>query len=200
MDPPSRPAYSFTFTSRHRYNSISTLADEPDGLTCSVEVALHEFRGLTGRIDGYPSFEEAAQVVLDGFSVGLLVPAAYPEIRRFFFNPGLTAVETFIASLPDIVLITSEGAETKESQFDILYHHPATLELTSKLSVKYNHRVEVSSNTDAGVRLTKEARSLAVTNRLVAEHHRREPLQVLAKGERMAFVVFARPHGRSDHP
>ncbi|MHA6801572.1 hypothetical protein [Bounagaea algeriensis] len=175
----------------YRYGTVVTLADESQGLTCSVAVASEHFRGRAQNLQGFPSFEMAAQEVKSGRSEVLLVPAAYPEIRTFFFDRALRAADTFLATLPDMVLIASDGGASKE--YERLYHHPATTRLLSDLPLSFREAVPVTSNTLAGAKLAAaEEESLAITNRLVADHHGLRPLQVLAQGESMAFVVFER--------
>ena len=186
-----QPAYTSDIAFEFRYCAVVTLADESRGLTCSVAVASKHFRGLARELRGFPSFEAAAAEVVGGRADALLVPAAYPEIRRFFFDSAMTATESFVAELPDMVLVAS-GAQPLD-RYARLYHHPATQQLLSELPFDFAEAVPVSSNTAAGAALDEDAEpALAITNRLVADHHGLRPLRVLAAGEAMAFIIFER--------
>lgn len=185
------PAYRGPVPVDYRYDAVATLADEPVGLTCSVAVASKHFRGLARKVHGFPSFESAASEVRQGRADALLVPAAYPEIRRFFFDSALRATSSFLAELPDMVLVASKAHE--DDRYARLYHHPATQQLLDELPFIYDEAVPVSSNTAAAASLIADDENcLAITNRLVADHHELKPLRVLAHGESMAFIVFER--------
>lgn len=186
-----QPAYASDIPFAFRYRAVATLADESRGLTCSVAVASKHFRGLARELRGFPSFEASADEVKEGRADALLVPAAYPEIRRFFFDAELTATESFVAELPDMVLVACESQP--HGEYTRLYHHPATQQLLHELPFEYGKAVPVSSNTAAGSALIEdEEPSLAITNKLVADHHGLRTLRVLAAGEAMAFIIFER--------
>ncbi|MFD1149822.1 hypothetical protein [Saccharothrix hoggarensis] len=122
-------AYQEDLTYSPQYRSLATLADEPSGLTCSVIVGRRWARNRVASVVGYPRFELAAERVLAGDHDVLLVPSAYPDIRKFFFNPELRAVDTFLSTLPDMVFAVPAGAAdgaADSDEFDVLYHHPAT--------------------------------------------------------------------------
>ncbi|GAA3879526.1 hypothetical protein [Streptomyces sedi] len=186
-----RAAYHTRLLPRYRYRSVATLADEPDGLTCSVAVGTEYFAGLAERLSGYPSFELAADSVREGREDALLVPGAYAEVRGFFFDPELVAVGAFLSRLPDMVLVASDGG--RADSYRRLCHQPATLRLLDQIDKSFDEVLPATSNTTA-VRDIVQGRpdTLAVTNRLVAEHHGLDVIQVLARGTPMAFIVFER--------
>jgi hypothetical protein len=173
------------------YLSIATLADEPSGLTCSVAVGRRWAHGRAGSVVGYPSFELAAAAVRSGTHDALLVPAAYPDIRRFFFDPALRAVETFLAQLPDMVFAVPPGRPA--GRFDMVFHHPATTALVEQLPYDVA-AVTPSTSNSAACRDALEYPGVvgAVTNRIAADHYHMRAVTVLSAGTPMGFVVFAR--------
>ncbi|GAB2892410.1 hypothetical protein [Streptomyces mayteni] len=188
-----RAAYSSPILPTFRYGSVATLADEPDGLTCSVAAGVEYFSGLAENLTGYPSFELAAASVRLRENDALLVPGAYPEVRGFFFDPELAAVDVFLTTLPDMVLVASDGGRAES--YGRLCHQPATLRLLDRIDKSFDEVLPASSNTTA-VRdiLQGHPDTLAVTNRIVADHHGLDVVQVLARGTSMAFIVFERKH------
>lgn len=62
-----------------------------------------------------------------------------------------------------------------------------------ELPFTYDEAVPASSKTAAPASLIADRENcLAITNRLVADHHGLAPLRVPAHGESMAFIVFER--------
>ncbi|MFD7656089.1 hypothetical protein ACFV4N_19135 [Actinosynnema sp. NPDC059797] len=186
-------AFQETLAYTPQYGSLATLADEPSGLTCSVIVGRRWAHNRAASVVGYPRFELAAERVLAGDHDLLLVPSAYPDIREFFFNPELRAIDTFLSTLPDMVLAVPAGGDADGGEFDVLYHHPATKSLVEALP----HRVgEVRASTSNSA-ACKEAvehpgRACAVTNRIAADGYGMTIARTLSAGTPMGFVVFAR--------
>jgi hypothetical protein len=184
-------AYKEDVVFEPEYRSLATLADDPAGLTCSVTVGLRWARGRAGTVVGYPRFELAAERVRTGEHDVLLVPSAYPDIRTFFFDPELRAVDTFLGTLPDMVLAVPRDARAAE--LDVLFHHPATTSLVHALAEPVS-RLETATSNSAACRaaLAHAGRAGAVTNQTSADHYRMRTVRVLAAGTPMGFVVFTR--------
>ncbi|MFD6528415.1 hypothetical protein [Streptomyces sp. NPDC060184] len=178
-----------------RYRSAATLADDPAGLTCSVTVGMRwaSAKGRAGRLSGYPSFELAAESVKDGRHDALLVAGAYPEIRSFFFDPRLRAVEAFVSALPDMVLAAPEEHAALR-RFDTVYYHPATRVLfETSVEGRTDRAIQATSNSTAcRDALENPGRAAAITNQLCADHYGLRTLEVLSAGTPMSFVVFER--------
>jgi hypothetical protein len=190
-DGPLRAAFSTHVDHILRYESAATLADDPAGLTCSVTVGMRWARGKSARLLGYPSFEMAAEAVKSGQHDALLVAGAYPEIRTFFFDPELRAVEAFVSPLPDMVFAAPlENASV--DRFDTVFYHPATTRLLeSEVRPRTDAAVTASSNSAAcRSALAAPGRTAAITNQTCADHYGMKTLQVLSVGTPMSFVVF----------
>ncbi|MEU1401382.1 hypothetical protein ABZ471_03275 [Streptomyces sp. NPDC005728] len=187
------PRFHADIPAAPRYASVATLADDPAGLTCSVTVGLRwgASSGKAGRLLGYPSFEEAAESVKDGRHDALLVAGAYPEIRTFFFDAGLSAVESFISPLPDMVFAAPEHNAALE-RFDTVHYHPATRVLfETHVQGRTNDAVQATSNSAAcRDALENPGQAAAITNRTCADHYGLTTLKVLSRGTPMSFVVF----------
>jgi hypothetical protein len=187
------PAFQEELIFRPEYNSVATLADEAAGLTCSVTVGRRWANGRARTVVGYPRFELAAASVRSGEHDVLLVPAAYPEIRDFFFDAELRAVEAFLGTLPDMVFAVPAGMP--EDPLDIVFHHPATRSLVESLPERVGRAEYASSNSSAcRDALACDAAAGAVTNETAADHYGLRTVRVLSAGTPMGFVVF----GRSD--
>lgn len=177
------------------YRSAATLADDPAGLTCSVTVGMRwAAKGRAGTLFGYPTFEAAAENVKSGRHDALLVAGAYPEIRRFFFDPELRAVEAFVAQLPDMVLAVPDRGGKGAAGPSKIYYHPATIHLLESLDrVDLMDTEPVTSNSLACRRAMADARrAMAITNSVCAEHYGLTVMKVLSAGTPMSFVVFER--------
>ncbi|MGK5729550.1 hypothetical protein [Streptomyces sp. URMC 124] len=177
-----------------RYASVATLADDPAGLTCSVTVGTRwAATGKASRLFGYPSFEAAADSVKDGRHDALLVAGAYPEIRTFFFDPELRAVEAFVGPLPDMVF-AAPPEDASLDRFDVVHYHPATRRLfESRVSGRAAESFHATSNSAAcKAALAHGGRAAAITNATCAEHFGLEVIEVLSAGTPMSFVVFER--------
>jgi len=185
----SLAAFQEELTFQPQYDSVATLADEAAGLTCSVTIGKRWANGRARAVVGYPRFELAAAGVRSGEHDVLLVPSAYPEIRDFFFDAELKAVETFLGTLPDMVFAVPEG--TDEDALDVVYHHPATRSLVEKLHVP---RAEHATSNSSACRdaLAHGGRAGAVTNQTSADHYGLRTVRVLSAGTPMGFVVFSR--------
>ncbi|MGW6735186.1 hypothetical protein [Streptomyces sp. NPDC055013] len=188
-------AFSTEITPAVRYRSAATLADDPAGLTCSVTVGMRwaAAHGRTGRLFGYPSFELAATSVKDGRHDALLVAGAYPEIRSFFFDPQLRAVEAFVSTLPDMVLAAPEEHAALH-RFDTVHYHPATRVLfEAGVQSRTDDAVQATSNSAACRGALENPRTAAaITNQTCADHYGLKTIEVLSAGTPMSFVVFER--------
>ncbi|MET8976574.1 hypothetical protein ABZX85_13260 [Streptomyces sp. NPDC004539] len=188
------PAFSTDVAPEPRYASVATLADDPAGLTCSVTVGMRWARGgRAGRLAGYPAFEIAAERVKAGEHDALLVAGAYPEIRTFFFDPELRAVEAFVSPLPDMVFAAPVDGASAE-RYDVVHYHPATTRLfESRVSALTDAGLHATSNSAAcRAALGSSSRAAAITNQTCADHYGMKTLEVLSVGTPMSFVVFER--------
>jgi hypothetical protein len=189
----STAAFVERISFRPRFASVATLGDEPTGLTCSVIAGRRWAPGNAAAVLGYPSFELAAAAVRTGEHDALLVPAAYPEIRNFFFDAALKAVETFLDRLPDMVLALPAGTPGGR-HLDVVYHHPATVNLVRQLPYDVAAARHASSNSAAcrDALAHTGGSAAAVTNQTSADHYGLRTVDVLAAGTAMGFVVFVR--------
>ncbi|MFF5563664.1 hypothetical protein ACFY7Z_16425 [Streptomyces sp. NPDC012623] len=189
------PAFHTEVDCVPRYRSAATLADDPAGLTCSVTVGLKwAARGRAGALLGYPTYEAASENVKTGKHDALLVAGAYPEIRSFFFDPALRAVEAFVAPLPDMVLAAPGRRTQRATEFLKIYYHPATNKLLESLDgVRPVETEPVTSNSLACRRaMVDTGRAVAITNATCAEYYGMTVIDVLSIGTPMSFVVFER--------
>jgi hypothetical protein len=188
-------AFTTEITPVVRYRSAATLADDPAGLTCSVTVGMRwaEAQGRAGRLFGYPTFELAAESVKEGRHDALLVAGAYPEIRSFFFDPRLSAVEAFVSTLPDMILAAPEEHASLH-HFDTVHYHPATRVLfEAGPASRTDNAVQATSNSAAcRDALENPGRAAAITNQICADHYGFKTIEVLSAGTPMSFVVFER--------
>jgi prephenate dehydratase len=170
------------------YQSLGTLCDEPNGLTCSYYVA--EKWGKAAKIFPFDSFEAAAESVKNGKISAFLVPGAYPQIRSFIMDSDLAASCTFIMQIPALVLC----GKTKDipAAVEILYHHPATTPLLEEVQICFQKSEFVSSNSKACVTLLhqNELSSIAITNELCLNHYGLYLYQTLRTGIQMPWVCF----------
>lgn len=169
---------------------VATLGDPVSGTTCSMLVAKSHFPQY-GRL-GSESFEEASYMVVGGSAKKLLVPAAYPKANDLLMRSDLRIVDTFTASIPELVLVA--GGDPSVRERDLLYYHPATMSLIDKI-IGYDFRLgeQVRSNEIAVQKLldgAKPDRLGAITNRVVAEYYGYEIQQVLRPAVDMAWLVF----------
>jgi hypothetical protein len=178
---------------RH-YRTLGTLCDEPNGLTSSFHVA----KGL-GRHDelaGFPTFEMAAEAVKAGAIEACLVPAAYPLTYRFIMDASLEAVETCLAAVPDVVLVSTR-AEMPPA-IETLFQHPATEPLSRELGRPVHRHEFTTSNSAACVQLLGYGSQdgMAITNALCAAYYRLTTHMVLRRQLQMPFICFGRRSGR----
>ncbi|MFI0906882.1 hypothetical protein ACH4TE_25685 [Streptomyces sioyaensis] len=189
------PAFCTEVDRVSHYKSAATLADDSAGLTCSVIVGREwAAQGRAGALLGYPTFEAAAENVKAGKHDALLVAGAYPEIRSFFFDPALRAVEAFVAPLPDMVLAAPDQNAKRATEFSKIYYHPATNKLLQSLDrVSLVETEQVTSNSLACRRaMVDSGHAVAITNATCAEHYGLTVINVLSTGTPMSFVVFER--------
>lgn len=190
---PGPPAFSADVDHQPRYASVATLADDPAGLTCSVSVGLQWAPGNAARVLGYPSYELAAETVKSGRHDALLVASAYQEIRLFFFDTELQAVEAFVRPLPDMVFAAPSRSASLE-HFEAVHYHPATKKLLeSHVSNRTNRAVTATSNSAAcRDAISNPDTAAVITNQICADHYGLTTLEVLAAGKPMGFIVFER--------
>jgi hypothetical protein len=169
------------------YDKVGTLCDEPIGLTCSMDAARRW--GKAKEILPFPTFEDAAEAVKHEAAAAMLVAGAYPFIRRFIMDIGLKAKEAFIQKIPALVLVGL--APAKPSHCNVLFHHPATDELLPEVQIDFEENLHVTSNSQACVKLLAHlGLSIAITNRLCADHYRLSIYKVLRESVAMPWVVF----------
>lgn len=171
------------------YQSLGTLCDEPNCLTCSFDAARRWNKAR--HLYPYRTFELAAEAVRSGEIEAFLVPGAYPQISYFIMDSALTVSDTFVMQIPPLVLVGVDSVAPRES--DVLYHHPATTPLLSDIDIKYNTHEPVTSNSRAcAALLEKPEHSVAITNRLCADHFRLNVYKTLRAGIQMPWICFVK--------
>jgi hypothetical protein len=171
------------------YDSLGTLGDEGQAITCSLDTATRWARSRT--IVPYPSFETAAQDVRQGLLSVVLVPAAYPELHRLIMDASLRAEEVFLSKLPPLIVAGRDARPPAKAA--VLFHHPATQVLLREVEINFERSQFSSSNAQACVDvLSSEAPAIAITNQLCADFHRLSRYRVLRKSIIMPFICFTR--------
>jgi hypothetical protein len=171
------------------YESLGTLCDEPDGLTCSFDAARRCARA--GTLKGYPTFEAAAEAVKCGAITSCLVPAAYPGLAALLMDPQLSVDDVFVSVLPPLVLVGRDRNEPRS--VEVVFHHPATVRLLDEIGIEYERAVTVTSNTRACVQVLESSTSAAaITNLLSADHYGLRVYRMLRVGLRMPFICLVR--------
>lgn len=178
----------------HRQSSfkipkLGTLCDDPIGLTCSMHIARQW--GGAETIEPFDTFEYACAAVKDRRIDAFLVPAAYPRLNAFIMDAELVVFDTFVMSIPALVLATS--IENTTRGVDFLFHHPAVATLLSEIDLPYRKAIEVSSNVDACRKHIEHVHNSAcITNALCVEHFNMRVVQTLRDGISMPWICFRR--------
>jgi len=171
----------------YSYDAVGTLCDEPNGLTCSFNVATRW--GKARSVLPYPTFEEAALDVKRGALRGFLVPAAYPELNVFIMDAELVAKEAFIMRISPLVLVGVD--EAQPLGVEVIFHHPATAPLLSEVPFGFQRNEFASSNSVACKSLLlKPSGAAAITNRLCASFYSLNIYKILRPGIHMPFIYF----------
>lgn len=172
------------------YQTLGTLCDEPNGLTCSYYVA--NKWGKSAKILPFDSFESAAESVKRKEISAFLVPGAYPQLKSFIMDNDLVASQTFIMQIPSLVLCGKNKEIPKK--VDVLFHHPATSPLLCEIGIEFNKSEFVSSNSRACINLLqqKEISSIAITNELCLNHYQLNLYQILRPNIHMPWICFVR--------
>lgn len=168
---------------------IATLGDVKAS-TCSIKLAKTWLGGRAGVIDGYLSFEAAARAVVEGEADCILIPGAYPDLRRHIFSTDLVFLDTFRGVLPPMVLVESPDPLVVRSRD--LYFHPALRELVNQLREDNGHidQHEVTSNAVACERVLENPAGYALTNRIAAQEYGVRELKVMRKDWPIPVVLF----------
>ncbi|MGH2703925.1 MAG: hypothetical protein ACRDJ4_02160 [Actinomycetota bacterium] len=103
----------------------------PEGTNC--ELAAHlwwELRGRPGKVGLHPTFEAAADAVLEERGSALLAPSTYPELHNLVYTHlcHLVLVDSFIAPSHSMVFALRPGVDMAES----ITLHPATIALAPR--------------------------------------------------------------------
>lgn len=177
-----------TLSYSSEFESVGTLCDEPNGLTCSYDAARRW--GRSKRIEGYNSFEEAAQGVKNGEVSAFFVPGAYPRIGDFIMDDDFAAIEAALLPIPSLVLVGKyEHAPRRASA---VVHHAATTPLLREILIPYETTLLASSNVRAcTMLLDAPVERLAITNSLCASFYQLHTYKVLRQGLIMPFICFA---------
>lgn len=179
----------------YSYDRVGTLCDEPNGLTCSFNVATRWGRAKT--LLPYSSFEGAALDVKRGELSGFLVPGAYPELSSFIMDAALVAKEVFIMKIAPLVLVGVD--EAQPPVVAVVFHHPATAPLLPELPIKFQRNEFASSNSVACKLLLQETSgAAAITNMLCASFYDLRIYKVLREGIDMPFIYFAKAQDVQD--
>lgn len=171
------------------FDKLSTLCDDPAGLTCSFHVAKN--KNIAKEILGYPSFEEAAISVKENISNAFLVPGAYPKINTFIMDPQLVVKEVFIEKIPALVFATYNEEDFKEDEDIVIYHHPAVTPLLSELNVNWTKTIHASSNSQACRLLIENPKnSRCITNQICVQHYKLKTIKILRTGIQMPWLCI----------
>ncbi len=185
MTRPNKPNFT--------YQTLGTLCDEPNGLTCSVYVARRWNKAES--ILPYPSYEEAAADVITGKIDVCLVAGAYPKLSFLIFDTRLVVKETFVMQIPPLVLVGTH--DTIPEDLRVLYHHPATTPLLPETGLSFQPNELVSSNSMACKRLLESPDdSMAITNQICADFYKLHLFKILRPGTMMPWICF----GRAESP
>jgi len=165
--------------SLYTYQSIGTLCDEPNGLTCSFDAARRW--GRAKQIVSYPTFEEAAQAAKNSAISAFLVPCAYPQLSSFIMDTELVAKESFLLRIPSLVLVGTDSTP------------PATTPLLPEVPISFQKSEFVTSNTKSCIRLLeKPSVAIAITNSLCASFYQLNTYKTLRKDILMPFLCFVK--------
>lgn len=172
-----------------QFDSISTLGEQPIcHLTSSYFVATR--RCLASRVIGCSTFEEAISLLKSRKVDATLVAGAYPRIRDFIMDSSLVCTNAFVETIPQLVVAAS-AVEPLPVSAERVYLHPATIPLLPEVKVSFDEAVETSSTSAAAMSASTDLKSMAICNALASEYYGLRTLQVLRKGIRMPFVLFA---------
>ena len=170
-------------------DGIATLGDADTGITCSQLVAREKFPNRT-RV-GASTFEEAACMVKSGTAKFLLVPGAYPEIRKFLMDEGLALLKVFRKPIPELVY--GNVVNDVSAPMEVVYHHAAVNSLLPDVPGHGTGTrfVAARSNEEAySAMLRHGERAGCVSNKAVFEHYGRPALITLRTQRDMSWHVF----------
>ena len=168
--------------------SIATLGANSSSPTCSMAVARTVYS--KAKLHGSASFEDAAAQVLSKDADCVLVPGAYPDIRKFFMHEDLIVIDVFHSDIPALVLVKQPEQSTEVGP---LFYHPATLSLLPNIQISFRNSIPCSSNEVTVERLRASVEpAAAVTNQLAADAAGLPVCQVLRVAKPMTWTLFAR--------
>ena len=171
------------------FDKLSTLCDDPAGLTCSYHVAKN--KQIAKEILGYPSFEDAAISVKENISNAFLVPGAYPKVNSFIMDPQLVVKEVFIEKIPALVFATKIDENLVNDKDKVIYHHPAVTPLLSELAINWTKTIHASSNSQACKLLIENPEnSRCITNQICAHHYKLKIIKILRTGIQMPWLCI----------
>lgn len=171
-------------------SNIGTLGNNSNDVTCSILAA--KSLGVSFEVTAFSEFELAAESLVNNEIDAMLVPGAYPSISKFIMNRELTVIDTFMYIIPSLVF--ASNYKTMQTEYDILYNHPATNPLLSDIyGVAWDKQENVSSNTVACLKvLESKYASCAITNSVCAERYGLVVHQIIRKGINMPFIIFTK--------
>jgi hypothetical protein len=165
---------------------IATLGDERTRLTCSLAIAEHHFPSAT--LVGANSFEAAALEMFAGRADAFLVPAAYPGLPAFLMDDRCVLRDVFREPIPQLVLV---ALQPNSKNAEVLFHHPATTSLLSKIPFPVRHAVHAESNETAVADMfAAGGNAAAITNALVASRSELACLMILRPASPMGWLLF----------
>lgn len=169
-------------------STIGTLGNNPNDVTCSVLAA--KSLGDVFNIATYNEFELAAESLITESIDAMLVPGAYPNISKFIMNEQIAVMDVFTYAIPPLVFASKQAVPN--SQYDILYNHPATNPLLGDIcKAKWTKQENVSSNTVACLKVLESKQTCcAITNAACAEKYGLLIHQVIRAEINMPFVIF----------
>lgn len=171
------------------YETLGTLCDEPNCLTCSFFIAQQWNRAQ--HVKPYPTYELAAADVKAGLLDVCLVAGAYPRMNALIFDEGLKVVDSFVRQIPPLVLVGFH--EQPPDDIRVLYHHPATTPLLGETGLTFQPTEHVTSNSMACKMLLESPDdTVCITNQLCSDYYGLHIYKVLRAATMMPWIVFGR--------
>lgn len=177
---------------------VATLG--PEGT--SSELAARSLLELLGERAGsgdavrlYPSYEEAAEAVLVGWTTAVVVANAYAKVNALYMNPALALAGAFVMDTPGYGVAAC--ARSPVPLRTRVATHPAPVALIGELlppSFLLEETVGVSSTSEAARMVARGEVDLALTNESSARRHN---LRFVSRTRpiRMLWSVFVASHG-----
>lgn len=140
-----------------------------------------------GIIELYPTFETAAEAVVEEPGTALVVANAYAKINVMYMDPGLKLVGAFVQQTPAYGLAKLEATGIGGGAVSVSTHPAPALLIGELLPVGYeiSRVIEVPSTSEAALMASRREVELALTNRCSVETYglefvsRTRPIEML---------------------